>query len=394
MRRVRTAYSDRLDLLARGGVVENQLAAWSAERRRPVHRWFRTRGRLYPGGSPWAVLVYDADDGSTVQVRLHDSTTARSGAHHEGWLPAGPLGWMEVVTCEADPRLPGLSTVLHELEGSQVVRYHPGNRCTVRGITASGPCFVKVLADLVDDQAEARARWDAATSGAFSFAVAEPLGWDERTQSSWYGVVPGRPLVDVLAGPRGTESGFHVGQALGELAVSSLQPGNTADATCQLVRTRRALARAAVAVPGLAEDLRSVADALAQMHGRLSPRGLVPVHGAAHIGQWLVDERGRLGLIDFDRYALGEPEFDLATFLVELRAQSSLDRWADDIEEAVLCGFRAVAGEPDADRMHVYTLHKQLSRVARCATALRPDAGERAARHLSRLRQPLAGLAG
>jgi len=38
--------------------------------------------------------------------------------------------------------------------------------------------------------------------------------------------------------------------------------------------------------------------------------------------QWLVDGDGRLGLVDFDRYALGEPELDIATFLVELETES------------------------------------------------------------------------
>jgi aminoglycoside phosphotransferase (APT) family kinase protein len=118
------------------------------------------------------------------------------------------------------------------------------------------------------------------------------------------------------------------------------------------------------------------------------------VHGAAHLGQWLVDDTGRLGLIDFDRYALGEPEFDLATFIVELRAESSLRMRAAEIEESVLEGFRAVAGEPDRRRLQVYVLHKRLTRVARLATALRPDAGQRATRELQKLQEPLAALTG
>lgn len=394
MTTLRTAYSDQLEMLARGGLVESRLAIWAAESGRPVSRWRRTHGRLYAGKSPWAVLVYVADDRSAVQVRLLDESSVGAGAPGTGWLPVGPLGWMHVLPCEADPRLPGLSAVLRHLEEPTVVRYRPGNRCTVRGLAPAGPCFVKVLADIVDDQGEARARWDAATSGALSFAVAEPLGWDERTRSSWYGVVPGHPLVDVLASPRGAEHGWRVGQALGELAVSALRPSRAVDATQQLARTHRGLARAAAAVPALAEDVRTVADALADIHRRLGGRRLAPSHGAAHLGQWLVDDRGRLGLVDFDRYALGEPEFDLATFFVELRAEPSLSSWAPDIEQAVLGAFSAVAGEPDHDRIQVYALHKELSRLARFATALRPDAGERAARHLRKLRKPLAELAG
>jgi aminoglycoside phosphotransferase (APT) family kinase protein len=116
------------------------------------------------------------------------------------------------------------------------------------------------------------------------------------------------------------------------------------------------------------------------------------VHGAAHLGQWLVDDTGRLGLVDFDRFARGEPEFDLATFVVELRA-ASRGRPTEELETAVLDGFRAVAGEVDAQRLALYISHGQLGTVARTACALRPDAEERAAPLLEELQSPLDRLA-
>ncbi|MGH3586944.1 MAG: hypothetical protein ACRDQ0_11530, partial [Pseudonocardia sp.] len=78
----------------------------------------------------------------------------------------------------------------------------------------------------------------------------------------------------------------------------------------------------------------------------------------------------------FDRYAFGEPEFDLATFIVDLGREASLP--AAELEEAVLAGFRAVGGEPDPERLALYGLHKKLVKVARTASALRPDAEARA----------------
>src|SRR5919112_52362 len=65
--------------------------------------------------------------------------------------------------------------------------HRAGRRCTVRGVVGSDVRFVKVLAEGVDDQREARARWEAAASGHLSFSVAEPFGWDEQTRASWYG---------------------------------------------------------------------------------------------------------------------------------------------------------------------------------------------------------------
>ena len=372
-------YRDRLERLASGGVVEAHLDAWAAERTgAPTGPWRPVHVRLRPQRSPWAVLVYESDGGLTVQVRLLEG--------REG---------IEIIACEADPALPGLPAVLARLEAPRVVRYRPGNRCTVQGGTTSGVRFVKVLSDAVDDQADARARWEAAASGALSFAVAEPCGWDAPTRASWYGVVPGGPLLPFLSDLAGAEMARQVGRALGELAVAPLRPARAEGAADQLARTRRGLARAAAVAPTLADGLLQAEEALTRAHERLRARPLVPVHGAAHLGQWLVDGTGRLGLVDFDRYALGDPEFDLATFCVELRAESSSLRLpVDDLEAAVIEGFREVGGEPDEGRLAVYALHKQLARVARSASALRPDAEERAARRLHRLREPLAGLAG
>ena len=373
-------YRSRLEVLAAGEVVEAHLAEWAAAHQ-PTARfgpWRRVYGKLRPNRSPWALLVYEAVGAPTVQVRLLEG--------------AGPLGRVEVLSCTADAALPGLPAVLAALDSPRVVRYHPGSRCTVHGGEGASARYVKVLAEDADDQEEVRGRWAASVSGALSFAVAEPHGWDPRSRSSWYGVVPGRPLTPHLLDPHGAGLARLVGMALGQLATAPLKPNRVDDAAVQLARTRRGLARAEAATPGLSAGLRTAADSLGRAHERLAPRPLVPVHGAAHLGQWLVDDEGRLGLVDFDRFACGEPEFDLATFLVELRDLSK-EQGTDELEDAVLGGFRAVAGEPDPERLALYVLHKRVAKVARTAASLRPDAEERAAPLLDELRSPLAGLA-
>lgn len=385
-------YRGRLEVLVAGGVVEAHLDAWAAQRSadRPGP-WRRVHGKLRPQRSPWAVLVYEAVGGTTVQVRLLEPTEPRAGGPGD-LLPDGDLGPVEIVSCAEDTALPGLRAVLAALDTPRVVRYHPGSRCTIHGGAGSAARYVKVLAEAVDDQQEVRARWAAWVSGALSFAVAEPHGWDEASRSSWYGVVPGEPLVPSLFGPRGIQLARQVGASLGQLATAPLRPNRRDDATSQLVRTRRGLARAAAATPALAAGLRRASDALTCAHDGLGARPLVPVHGAADPGQWLVDDTGRLGLVDFDRFAWGEPEFDLATFLVQLRT-SSAGQPTEELETAVVDGFRAVAGELDARRLALYVLHKRLAKVARTACALRPDAEERAAPLLEELQTPLGRIA-
>jgi aminoglycoside phosphotransferase (APT) family kinase protein len=389
---VRAPYRDRLEVLAAGGVVEARLAAWAAQQSIEVlGLWRRVYGKLRPQRSPWAVLVYEAEGAPTVQVRLLEDSDGAGGLR--GSLPAGELGRVEVVSCAADPRLPGLPAVLAALDHPKVVRYHPGSRCTVRGGTRESARYVKVLFDAVDDQQDARARWQASVSGALSFAVAEPHGWEARSRSSWYGVVPGVSVSQSLSGPEATTLARRIGEALGELASSSLRPSRRDDATVQLARAQRGLGRAAVAAPGLSVGLREAGESLARAHARLDARPLVPIHGAAHLGQWLVDDTGRLGLVDFDRFACGEPEFDLATFVVELRDLLKRQE-TGELEAAVVDGFRAVAGDVDAVRLELYVLHKQLAKVVRTASALRPDAEERAAPLLEALQSPLGRVGG
>jgi len=385
-------YRDRLGVLASAGLVEAHLTAWATQRSlAPSGPWRRAYGRLRPGHSPWALLVYEAPGAPTVQVRLLEHVGPGAQAP-PGSLAAGDLGRIQILFCREDPALPGLRGVLAALDDARVVRCHPGQRCTVLGGAGASARYVKVFSDEVDDQREARARWTAAVSGALSFAVAEPHGWDARSRSSWYGVVRGEPVDSALLGPHGMELARQVGACLGELALGRLRPGRRADASVQLVRTGRGLARAVAASPGLSAGLRRAADALSQAHERLDERPLVPVHGAAHLGQWLVDETGRLGLIDFDRFAWGDPEFDLATFVVELR-ELVKGQPTEGLEAAVVDGFRAVAGGLDEHRLELYTWHKRLAKVARTASSLRPDAEERAALRLEDLQTPLARFA-
>jgi hypothetical protein len=297
-----------------GGAVEARLDAWAAEHGEPVGRWRRVFGRLEPGRSPWAVPAYEADGGPTVRVLLGEPAAGE------------PLGPVEIARCTADPALPGLAPTLAALERAEVVRYRPGNRCTVRGRSGGSVRYVKVLARATDDQTDARALWAAG----LPFAVAEPRGWDPRRRASWYGAVPGGQIAPDLLGPGGAAVAERIGRALGELA------------------------------------------------------------GAPHMHQWLVDGSGRLGLVDFDRYASGEPELDVATFLVELETESPRAVGMAELSAATEDGFRAAGGRLDPDRLALWTAHKRLAKVARTAAALRPDAAARAGAHLDRL--DLAGL--
>lgn len=364
-----------LTFLSDEALMAGALDTWLAQTgRAQAVFWHREYARHHPGQDPWAVCLYEASDGRLIRVEALRSPQVDSVEH-------ATLGPLRFAVFPDDPALKGLSDVLSRLERAQVVRYRPGKRCTLRGFVSGAERFVKVVAGGERLYRDAITLWKGHLEGALSTAVAEPHAWEHATQSFWQGVVPGRSIVAELCGPKGDRFARRLGNALGELASSGLKPGSSHDATEQLARTCRAIERSILAVPALRARLEAVRDELARRHATLPACRLVPIHGAPHMHQWLVDE-GRLGLVDFDRFALGEPEFDLSTFVAELDTETALSGPVEAIESAMAEGYSARGIEIDAARARLYRTHKRLSKVMRTAWAVRTDAAQRAERHL------------
>ena len=66
----------------------------------------------------------------------------------------------------------------------------------------------------------------------------------------------------------------------------------------------------------LSKSVDTLLDKLRQVHAAGQNR-YRPIHGDLAAGQWVFDG-SRLGLIDFDDFASGDSELDVATFLAEL----------------------------------------------------------------------------
>jgi hypothetical protein len=249
-----------------------------------------------------------------------------------------------VATNVADD-LPGLRAVL--AAGGDVVRYHPGRRCTVR----HGDRFGKVGAgpELLDAQ---QAIW--AHRHELGFAVAEPLGYEDGTV--WLAALPGGPV------PLEAALAERMGAALATLARSSIRPTRRPEpftAAEELIRR----------VPALRDEVKALLD-------DITPGPPRPVHGAPHPPQWLIDGE-RLGLIDFDKLAFGDPEADVATFMVEAAAE--------DGGEAVAHAFKTGYGPLDERRLASYRKRRWITKALRAASALCPDGDKRAARRLARV---------
>jgi aminoglycoside phosphotransferase (APT) family kinase protein len=275
--------------------------------------WRRTYARFFPDEQPFAVLTLQSA-GRMLRVDVYD----------------------------------GLRFDATEISASaEIVRYHPGRRLTVRDGDRFGK--IGVSPELLDTQREL---WTHRHE--LGFAVAEPLGYDERTRTLWLGVVPGR---EVWPAPELAE---RMGAALATLHRSSVRPANdrqTPDHAGELIRR----------VPELRDRVHEL---LADPPEPGPPR---PLHGAPHPPQWLLDGAA-LGLIDFDRLALGDPEADVATFMEAAAAEDG----GGPVAEAFARGY----GQLDPRRLDYYRRERRVAKALRAASALRPDGDERAARRL------------
>ena len=186
------------------------------------------------------------------------------------------------------------------------------------------------------------------------FAVAEPLGYEARHRCGW----PRCPACGPTLTPELAE---RMGAALATLAPLERPAGD---------RPGDARPRDGADPPRSRAARRACEELLADPPPPGPPR---PIHGAPHPPQWLLDG-DTLGLIDFDRLALGDPEADVAAFMEAAAAEDD----GEPVAEAFARGYGAL----DPRRLDYYRRERRVAKALRAASALRPDGDERAARRL------------
>ncbi len=231
-------------------------------------------------------------------------------------------------------------------QGCTILRYKPERRLVVRRESAAGPQVLKAYAprEFLD-----AARGAAAFRSQGSVRLA-PLGeadHDRRTVIS--GWLPGRLLTEELAAGRVTGTELEgVGQALAELHAQSarLQRVRTPeDEAAALLRIAADIARL---LPAAAEPIRRVSEALVRQLRESRPR-LAPTHGDFYAQQVLLDGP-RVGVLDFDEAALGDPASDIGNFLAHLERDLLRGRMPPALDplvrERLLAGYARHAPLP------------------------------------------------
>jgi hypothetical protein len=332
---------------------------------RPLERDYE---RFHPDSQPFAMLVLRDGREPVVRVEAFDERPAGDGvfASDAGWLRASPLA--------SDPALRALPDLLARPGRQAVVRYRPYRRCTLRFAGS----YAKVFADRRGERLahEGRMLWAAAERGELGFAVARPERYDPASRTLWQSRVPGGPLPKAFPARR-------LGRALASLAKADIEARRVWGPAAPLARSAR-LARGLVrAVPDAECDVERLIAGLRRAQSAARRGALVPVHGNPHPGQWL-DGEARLGLVDFDGLALGEPELDAAAVVAALEFEDPARVPVERLREEFLAGYMEGGGSPDGRVMAIHRAHRRLAKAVRVAASLRPDGDARAVRHLRR----------
>ena len=352
-------------------------------------RWRRTYARFTPGCAPFVTIVLEAvgPPQEVIRVEAFGERPACAGAVRTT-LGRRPV-WLAAARFPDDPRLPALPAVLARCDAYEVVRYRPRRRCTLRALVAGEPRYAKVLAD---GRAQAIHRaavelWKVAARRELRFAVAAPDRWDPATNTVWQHAVPGTAVKERLLAAGGPALAERLGAALASLALSSAQPADVRNRWAVFARTVGIGRDLAALVPGLRARVDALLAEIRRLHDAAPARPLRPVHGAPHPRQWL-ELDGDIGLVDFEDFALGEREVDVAVFLAAMDTERGAH--AEAVNAAFLAGYEVVAGPLDRALLAGQRAAERLAKARRSAWAVRPDGDERAARDLARAWEPIS----
>jgi hypothetical protein len=349
---------------------------WSADR-----RWVRAYGRFHPDHEPFVSMVFETVGEPQLLCCVDVFATRPVVSERAGWVAERVEGWFRVSRFPCDDALPMLSAALSHPGRRTVVRYRPGSRCTIRFEAPDGRVrFAKAFRDDAGERSHANGQllWLAARRDELGFVVARPEAWDPATRTLWQEGIPGVPLSARDLGAAGTSLARRLGRAAASLTRSRVRPHVVYDWWAHFTRSVRYAADLRERVPRLAGTVNTLLTELRHAYAGVAGRASRPIHGSLSRTQWVVGTN-HLGLVDFDKLAFGDPEFDVAAFLTELDYDHLQ---AEQIRVAFLAGYEAAAGPLDRRLLGLYAAHERLEKALKSARSVRPDGDVRAEAHL------------
>lgn len=206
------------------------------------------------------------------------------------------------------------------------------------------------------------------------------MRWDSETQTICQVVVKGKPILHRLSGQGAVDLVARIALTVASIAKSCLMTNLTFDGLAQMNRTYPYLQKLKQRAPLLSSSVEEPFEALSRIHHHFENNSLFPIHGAPHVHQCL-DDGQRLGLVDFDRFSLGDRELDVATFLTELEWEGSMNWKFHQFKQTFLSAYESVADPLNPTLLWAYRAHKCLAKASNAAQAVRPHGDERGAHY-------------
>lgn len=358
--------------------------------------WRTCYGRFDPDSEPYLTLLLQQSDCSPHMCLIEVFEQKPERQYDTLQYYDYDLGWVRPRRFPDDPKLRHLSSVLDLNKKLEILRYRPYKRCTfsLHSGQFSKRIFGKQFADNRGAQiyAESQRLWNAACEGRLSFMVAKPIRWDIKKQTLWQHAIEGKPLIKQLFSTEGVSIASRIGRAAGGMTQSKIEPALRFDGQDQMQRSRKYAHELAKRLPDLADSLNDLLQSLDLRHAQQSAGFTAkPLHGAPHAHQWL-DCGDHLGLVDFDRTCLGDPELDAATFIAEMDFEDRQTVPVDELNGTFLDAYQSVTGKLDNNLLKAYRSHKRLAKALKAARSLRINGDRKARQHVSYAHQALKEL--
>lgn len=274
---------------------------------------------------------------------------------------------------------PNFGVNAHSQVKVEIINYRPELRCAARYRLRQGSAtlalFGKTFADERGREIHRRMEWLWRLSRRHpdQFPMPRPLAYNEEVKTIWQEELPGAPLAEIINRDNYRSLIASAARRLAFLHQSGAPASSRITLEENLEEVRKKAAKLSQAFPFAQASLQKTAEALEQSLPRLSPAPDRLLHGDFHLRQLMVHE-GRVALLDFDEFAIGDPAQDLANFIADLRARRFDDGFVKAIAATLVEAYGQQTGwRAPADRLAWHSSAQCVTRAYRAYLQQQPD---------------------
>ncbi len=267
----------------------------------------------------------------------------------------------------------------------EVIHYYPEQRCTCRYDLAWGSSdgpqtftlFGKTFCDESGRELYRRMSYfgEKTRERPNGLAVAQPLGYDEKSKTIWQQAVAGKPLLAVLDETNYETLLAAVAKGLAALHQSDFSGLPLIKLNELLLELRKKAAKLARAFPQWQDRLQAILASLGKNAPDLARSAPALIHGDFQAKQLLVQD-GKVFIFDFDELACGDSLQDVASFIVDLHlhdfAPSMLQRMAKTFSRSY---FSYIDREGPMENLNWHIRFQLVTKAYRMLTYWRHQSG-------------------